>query len=139
MTVASGLEGLPAWNALSDHARVMADQPMRALFAAEPVRFGHFSRRLGPLLVDYSKHRVSAETMTLLTALARARDVEGGRAAMFAGRKINVTEDRAVLHVALRNLSDRAMAVDGHNVMPEVRAVRARLKSFSEAVRSGAR
>ncbi|TAL00553.1 MAG: glucose-6-phosphate isomerase [Rhodospirillaceae bacterium] len=133
------LTRLPAWTALADHAHVMADRPMRALFAAEPKRFDNFSRRLGPLLVDYSKHRITAETMTLLMALARARDVEGGRAAMFAGQRINVTENRAVLHVALRNLSDRAMAVDGQDVMPDVRAVRARLKSFSEAVRSGAR
>jgi glucose-6-phosphate isomerase len=115
----------------------MADTPMRALFAAAPDRFRHYARRLGPLLIDFSKHRVTAETLSLLTTLAQARDVEGRRAAMFAGEHINATENRAVFHVALRNLTDRAMAVDGRDVMPDVRATRERLKSFAAAVRGG--
>ena len=135
----TALSSLPAWTALSDNARVMADTPMRALFAADPQRFAKFSRRIGPLLIDYSKHRATAETMTLLTALARAREVEAGRAAMFAGDHLNTTEDRAVLHVALRNLGDRAMKVDGRDVMPEVRETRARLKTFADEVRGGKR
>ena len=133
------LTSLPAWVALTDEARVMADTPMRALFAAAPERFSAFSRRLGPLLVDYSKHRITATTLELLIGLAKARDVEGGRAAMFAGKHINTTEDRAVFHVAMRNMSDRAMTVDGRDVMPDVRATRKRLKDFSDAVRNGTR
>jgi len=135
----SALTSLPAWNALTDHQRAMADRPMRALFVEDKHRFQHLSRRLGPLLVDYSKNRINRETMNLLMALAHGRGVEAGRAAMFAGHKINVTENRAVLHVALRNLSDRAMQVDGKDVMPEVRDVRARMKAFSESVRNGTR
>jgi glucose-6-phosphate isomerase len=134
-----GLADSPVWTALTDHARVMTDRPMRALFVEDANRFAHFSRRLGPLLVDYSKHRINSETLPLLMALAQARDIEGGRAAMFAGQKINVTEDRAVLHTALRNLSTRAVTVDGKDVMPDVRDVRTKLKAFSEAVRGGAR
>ena len=139
MMTTDALTSLPSWTALCNHARAMTDRPMRALFAADPKRFEHFSRRLGPMLMDYSKHRITDETMALLMTLARARNVEGGRAAMFAGERINVTENRAVLHVALRNLSDRSMVTDGKDVMPDVRAVRARLKSYAEAVRSGAR
>ena len=133
------LKDTPAWLALADHAKVMADTPIMALFAADPDRFSRFSRRLGPMLVDYSKHRIGEHTLPLLLALARQRDVEGGRAAMLAGAHINTTEDRAVFHVALRNLSQRPMAVDGHDVMPEVRTVRARLKAYSEEVRNGVR
>ncbi len=133
------LTTLPAWTALGDHARTMADTPMRALFAADPQRFAKFSRRLGPLLIDYSKHRATAETLALLLKLAEAREVEKGRAAMFAGAHINTTENRAVLHVALRNLGGRAMKVDGVDVMPEVRETRARLKAFADDVRNGTR
>ena len=132
------LASLPAWIALEDHAHVMRDQPMRALFAADPSRFERFSRRIGPLLIDYSKHRITEETMSLLITLAHARNVERSRAAMFAGKKINVTENRAVLHVALRNLRGRRMKMDGADFMPDVRDVRDRLRTFSEAVRGGA-
>ncbi len=110
---------------------------MRAMFAEDPERFARFSRKLGSLLIDFSKHRITTETLALLTKLAHVRDLEQHRAAMFAGERINTTENRAVFHVALRNLSDRPMAVDGQDVMPEIRATRARLKAFSEAVRSG--
>lgn len=129
---------LPAWQALETHAAVMRDAHLRDLFAVDPDRFGRLSFSLGPLFADYSKCRVTPETVGLLLELARARNVEGARAAMFAGEPINSTEKRAVLHVALRNRAERAMNVNGHDVMADVCAARARMKSFSEAVRSGA-
>jgi glucose-6-phosphate isomerase len=128
----------PAWWALQAHREAMRPLTLRALFAADPDRFARFSFTFGPLLVDYSKNRITAETMGLLTELAAARGLEAARAAMFAGGRINTTENRAVLHVALRNRDARPMTIDGADVMPEVRAVRARLKAFSERVRSGA-
>ena len=131
------LTTLPAWQALAAHAGVLGDVHLRDLFAEDPDRFQRFSFALGPLLADYSKNRVTAETMGLLMELARARNVEAGRAAMFAGERINTTENRAVLHVALRNRAARAMTVDGVDVMAEVRATRARMNAFAESVRSG--
>src|SRR5690242_21835335 len=124
------LTSLPAWKALARHAKTVGDKHLRSLFAADKNRFAKFSLREGPLLLDYSKNRITAATMKLLVDLARARDVEGGRAAMFAGEKINNTEQRAVLHVALRNRPGRPMLVDGVDVMPEVTDTLARLKTF---------
>lgn len=131
------LKALPAWQALQAHAAAVGAQHMRDLFAADPDRFARLSFSFGPIRADYSKNRITPETIGLLTELARARGVEAGRAAMFAGERINTTENRAVLHVALRNREERAMTVDGVDVMPDVRATRARLKAFSEGVRSG--
>jgi glucose-6-phosphate isomerase len=111
---------------------------MRTLFAEDPDRFSRFSFTFGPLLLDYSKNRITAETMALLAQLAAARHLEAARSAMFAGSRINTTENRAVLHVALRNRAARPMAIDGVDVMPEVRGVRERLKAFADGVRSGA-
>src|SRR5262249_3470359 len=131
------LTTLPAWQALTAHAAALGDVHLRDLFATDPDRFARFSFTLGPLLVDYAKNRFTGETMGLLMALARGRGLEEGRAAMFAGAHINATEDRAALHVALRNRADRPMAVDGSDVMPDVRAVRARVFAFAELIRSG--
>ena len=132
------LTALPAWTALEAHASTLRDVPLRMLFADDPDRFTRLSFTFGPLLVDYAKNRITTETMGLLTELAAVRNVESGRAAMFAGERINRTENRAVLHVALRNRDDgRPMTFDGADVMPEVRGVRGRLKAFSEKVRSG--
>ena len=111
---------------------------MRALFAADPQRFARMSREACGLFVDWSKHRATDETIALLLALARQADVEGWRDRMFAGEKINVTEGRAVLHVALRNRGNRPILVDGKDVMPEVGAVLAQLRDFTERVRGGA-
>src|SRR5258708_38481062 len=111
---------------------------MCELFAKAPERFARFSLRLGDLLLDYSKNRVTDETMTLLRTLAREAGVEAMRDRMFAGEPINLTEGRAVLHVALRNRARRPIFVDGKDVMPDVEAALAHMKSFSEAVRSGA-
>ena len=127
-----------AWNDLKAHAQTMADVHMRDLFAADPKRFVSFSARVGDMLLDYSKNRITAETRERLLELAHAADVEGWRDRMFAGEKINTTEDRAVLHVALRNRSGQAIRVDGEDVMPKVAAVLAQMRDFTERVRSGA-
>ncbi len=129
---------LPAWQALQKHQREMAGVHMRELFARDPQRFEHFSLRLGDILLDYSKNRITEDTMALLVDLARQTNVAGKIEAMFSGEKYNNTEKRAVLHVALRNRSNRPIFVDGVDVMPEVNRVLAHMRSFSEEVRSGA-
>ena len=132
------LSSLPSWQALTQHVATLKTLHMRDLFAADAGRFPRLSVRLDDLLLDYSKNRVTDETLRLLMQLARETGLEARRDAMFAGQRINVTENRAVLHVALRNRSDRPIAVDGVDVMPEVRGVLEQMKEFSEAVRSGA-
>ncbi|MBB4286928.1 glucose-6-phosphate isomerase [Roseospira goensis] len=127
----------PAWQALARHRDALANTTMRDLFAADPDRFARFSGRLGDLLVDYSKNRITAETMDLLCDLARETGVEARRDAMVAGEVINTTEGRAVLHVALRNRSDRPIRVDGEDVMPEVNRVLDQMRAFCAAVRDG--
>ncbi|CCG42602.1 glucose-6-phosphate isomerase [Magnetospirillum molischianum] len=129
---------LPAWQALTEKADPKALPSMRELFATDPDRFATFSLRLDDLLLDYSKNRIDRETRALLLDLARQAGVEAAREAMFGGEPINLTEHRSVLHVALRNRSDRPVRVGGTDVMPEIRAVLARMKTFSERVRSGA-
>ncbi len=133
----ASLPRTPEWQALAAHHRQAAALSMRELFAADPGRFAKFSLRLGDMLLDYSKNRVTEETMRLLLDLARAADVEGWRERMFKGEAINFTEGRAVLHVALRAPADQTFLVDGENVMPKVAAVRARMRAFTEAVRNG--
>ena len=131
------LRSLDAWKRLEQHRDTVADVPVRQLFADDPARFAHFSIRLDDLLVDYSKQHVTADTMAGLTDLARATGVEAARDRMFAGARINTTEDRAVLHVALRRSALGAVLVDGHDVMPDVRAARAHLSQFADDVRAG--
>ena len=133
----SALNKTPAWKSLERHYREIAPKNMRDLFAQDPHRFEKFSLRFSDILVDYSKNRITEETMSLLLALARQADIESWRKKMFEGEKINVTENRAVLHIALRNRSNRPITVDGKDVMPDVNAVLAHMRSFSEAVRSG--
>jgi glucose-6-phosphate isomerase len=128
----------PAWRALERHAEAMAAVHLRDLFAGDRDRFARFSLRLDDLLLDYAKNRVTSETLGLLFDLARAAALEDWRTRMFAGDRINVTENRAVLHVALRNRSNRPVVVDGRDVMAEVNAVLAKMREFSEQVRSGA-
>lgn len=132
-----GLVDLPAWQALQEHQLEMAEVHMRDLFAQDPQRFERFSLRNGVILFDYSKNRVTQETMRLLCNLAREANVGGKIEAMFSGEKYNNTEKRAVLHVALRNRSNRPIYVDGVDVMPEVNRVLAHMRAFSEEVRSG--
>jgi glucose-6-phosphate isomerase len=134
----SSLTDSPAWQALIRHQKEMADVHMRHLFANNPQRFERFSLRLGDILFDYSKNRITQETMSLLLALAHQGGLAVRIEAMFAGARINTTENRAVLHVALRNRSNRPILVEGHDVMPEVNRVLAQMRRFSEAVRSGA-
>src|SRR5215472_2424196 len=133
----SALVESPAWQALKKHHAQMREVHMRTLFAEDPTRFTRFSRKVGDLFVDYSKNRVNDETMKLLFALARQAKLEEWRDRMFAGDKINGTENRAVLHIALRNRSNRPIMVDGTDVMPEVNATLQHMKDFSEAIRSG--
>jgi glucose-6-phosphate isomerase len=124
-------------NPLMKHRERLADKPMRQLFAEDPSRFATLSASFGDLLLDYSKNRIDAKVMAALFQLAREVDVEGRRDRMWAGEHINVTEDRAVLHMALRYQGDDAVMVDGKDVMPEVRAVLAAMKTFSDQVRDG--
>jgi glucose-6-phosphate isomerase len=130
------LTELPQWRALEAHYAQVKDLRMRDQFASEPGRFDEFSLQLNDILFDFSKNRITGETLRLLLDLAAACDVEGWRARMFAGEPINHTERRAVLHTALRNQSDRPMAVDGVDVMPEVRSELARVKALAESVRT---
>ena len=111
---------------------------MRALFAEDSARFERFSLRLEDVLLDYAKNRITAETMRLLVALAEEADVAGWREKMFSGAKINNTEGRAVLHVALRAAKGERIVVDGNDVVPEVHKVLEQMRQFSDAVRSGA-
>ncbi len=136
--MASPLTSSPAWQALSKHHEAMKSVHMRDLFASDPGRFSRLSQDACGLFVDYSKHRVTDETMALLFTLAKQAEVERWRDRMFAGERINFTEERPVLHVALRNRGGRAIFVDGKDVMPDVRAVLAKMRDFSNRVRSGA-
>ncbi|MDG0803713.1 glucose-6-phosphate isomerase [Pectobacterium polaris] len=127
-----------AWQALQHHFDAMKDVQISELFAQDSDRFAHFSATFDDqMLVDYSKNRITAETMEKLHALARETDLSAAIKSMFAGEKINRTEDRAVLHVALRNRSNTPILVDGKDVMPEVNAVLAKMKDFSERVIGG--
>lgn len=133
----TALTSEPAWKALQAHAQTTAGRHLRDLFRTEPDRFRRFSAGLGDLLVDFSKQRLDGETLRLLLDLARAADLEGWRDRMFAGGKINSTENRAVLHTALRNRANRPVMVDGKDVMPDVNAVLAQMRDFAGRVRSG--
>ena len=131
------ITGSAAWNALQEHFATIASESMRDLFARDPARFEKFSVRFQDILLDFSKNRITQETFALLIKLAETADVKGWARRMFNGEKINTTEDRAVLHVALRNRSNRPIIVDGKDVMPEVNRVLAHMKQFSDAIRGG--
>jgi glucose-6-phosphate isomerase len=133
----SQLTDSPAWKALANHHASMREVHMRSLFEKDASRFARFSLSLGDLFVDYSKHRITDETLTLLFGLLAQAKVGEWRDRMFRGEKINGTENRAVLHTALRNRSGRPVLVDGQDVMPDVLAVLAKMRVFTEAVRSG--
>ena len=127
----------PAWQALSEHFQEIFPLQMRDMFAEDPKRFDKFSLKFNDFLLDYSKQRISEKTMTLLINLARQSDIEAWREKMFSGEKINFTENRAALHTALRNRSNKAVLVDGKDVMPEVNRVLAQIRTFSDSVRNG--
>lgn len=124
-------------NALLAHRKRLDDKPMRELFANDPARFTGFSVRADDIMLDYSKNRVDVEAMTALFDLARAAGVEDRRDAMWAGKAINSTEGRAVMHMALRFDGEEAVMVQGVDVMPDVREVLSRIKTFTEQVRDG--
>jgi glucose-6-phosphate isomerase len=131
------LQETASWKALEMHHREIADVHLRELFAADPARFERFSVELDGLLFDYSKNRVDEKTVALLLELARASGVAEAARSMFAGERLNWTEDRAVLHIALRNRSNEPIEVDGVDVMPGVNSVLKKMKGFAEAVRTG--
>jgi glucose-6-phosphate isomerase len=131
------LTELPEWQALQDHHDALAGAHLRTLFADDPGRGERLVATVGDVYLDYSKHRVTDETIRLLVALAEARGVRERAQAMFSGEHINTTEDRAVLHVALRAAQGQVIEVDGHDVVPEVHEVLRRMRSFADRVRSG--
>jgi glucose-6-phosphate isomerase len=133
----SKLAETAAWKALEAHYATMKDVTMKDLFAADSERFHKFSMNFEDLLLDYSKNRITQETMDLLYKLAEQQNVKGKAQAMFRGEKINSTEGRAVLHVALRNRSPTPSLVDGVDVMPDVRETLNRIQAFTENVRNG--
>ena len=129
---------LAAWKALESHRAELGATHMRDLFAADPGRFDKFHLRFDQILLDFSKNIVTDKTIGLLRDLAREAGVPEMAKRMFAGEKINTTEQRAVLHVALRNRANTPIVVDGKDVMPDVNAVLAHMKRFCHEVRSGA-
>ncbi|MGW7369253.1 glucose-6-phosphate isomerase [Streptomyces sp. NPDC054841] len=131
------LNRTPEWAALGKHREQLADTHLRELFAADADRGSRYTLQVGDLHLDYSKHLVTDETLALLRELAAATDVTGLRDAMFRGEKINVTEQRAVLHTALRAPRDAVIEVDGEDVVPGVHAVLDKMSAFSERIRSG--
>jgi glucose-6-phosphate isomerase len=127
-----------SWKALEEHYQKVRDLHLRTLFADDPGRGEHFALEAAGIYLDYSKNRITGETLRLLLALAEDSGLRERIEAMFRGDKINVTENRAVLHVALRAPKEEAIFVDGENVVPEVHAVLDKMADFSDRVRSGA-
>lgn len=132
-----GLTDLPAWKRLAEHFGKIEDTHLRTLFAEDPQRGQRFVAEDIGLYLDYSKNRITDETLKLLLDLAHASGLAERRDAMFRGEKINITEQRAVLHVALRAPKDQSIVVDGENVVPGVHEVLDRMAVFSNRVRSG--
>jgi glucose-6-phosphate isomerase len=132
------LTARPAWKALEAHAGTIRKLHLRTLFAEDPARGERLTAEAAGLFLDYSKNRISDETLALLVRLAEESGLRGKIDAMFRGEKINVTENRAVLHVALRAPKGSSIAVDGRNVVPDVHAVLDRMSAFCDRVRSGA-
>ncbi|MFG2315555.1 glucose-6-phosphate isomerase [Streptomyces tendae] len=138
MSDTTKLNQRPEWTALADHRKGALPRPdLRELFDEDPGRAERYVVRVGDLRIDYSKHLVTDETLALLQELAAATDVFGLRDAMFRGERINITEDRAVLHTALRAPRDAVIEVDGENVVPKVHAVLDKMAGFADRVRSG--
>lgn len=133
----TSLTQYPVWNKLCEHQKNVLPLHMRDIFAEDPQRFEKYSLKFKDILLDYSKHRITDETLPLLFQLAREANIEKWRDMMFAGEKINITENRAVLHTALRNRANTPVHVDGKDVMPDVNKVLQQMRVFSEKVRSG--
>src|ERR1044071_369635 len=126
-----------AWKALTAHYKAVSKLHLRQLFADDPKRGQRMAVEAVGLYLDYSKNRITDETLTLLRELAEESGLRDRIAAMFSGEKINITEKRAVLHTALRAPKNATIQVDGKNVVPEVHAVLDRMADFSDRVRSG--
>ncbi|MBO6493980.1 MAG: glucose-6-phosphate isomerase [Roseivirga sp.] len=126
-----------AWKELSEHAEKMKQVHMKDLFQSDDKRFEKYSLRFNDTLVDYSKNIITEETIELLLKLATECGVKEAVKAMFSGEKINQTEDRSVLHIALRNMGDEPIMVDGEDVMPDVKAALAKMKTFADKVTAG--
>jgi len=133
----SQLTSSPEWLALKEHQKHVAKLHLRDLFAAEPNRFTQYSTQFDDLLFDYSKNRITEETLPLLFNLANSIDLKSLIDDMFSGKKINKTENRAVLHTALRNRSNQPVLVDGADVMPQINAALLKMRTFCEKVHSG--
>ncbi|KWX57313.1 glucose-6-phosphate isomerase [Mycobacterium sp. NAZ190054] len=133
----SDITGTPAWQALSRHHDEIATKDLRGLFADDPARGTELALTVGDLYVDYSKHRVTRETLRLLVDLAHAAGLPAKRDAMFSGVHINTSEDRAVLHTALRLPRDASLTVDGQDVVGDVHQVLDRMGDFTDRLRSG--
>jgi glucose-6-phosphate isomerase len=131
------IDQTPEWRALERHREGLGGVHLRELFAADPGRGERMTCDAADLYLDWSKNRVTDETVRLLVALAERAGLRGRIEAMFAGERINVTEDRPVLHVALRAPAGSSIRVDGHDVVPEVHAVLAKMRAFAEEVRAG--
>ncbi len=132
------LSGRPAWKALEAHHQKIQGMELKQLFASDPERGDRFTLEAAGLFLDYSKNRITDETVKLLVQLAEESGLRARIDAMFGGEKINITENRAVLHVALRAPKDEAIFVDGENVVPGVHAVLDKMAAFADRVRSGA-
>ena len=127
----------PAWAALGRHRDEIAAKTLREFFAEDPDRGRELTLTVGDLYIDYSKHRVTRQTLALLVDLARAAGLEQRRDAMLAGEHINTSEDRAVLHTALRLPRDAALVVDGQNAVADVHAVLDAMGDFTDRLRTG--
>src|SRR5271155_1040722 len=127
----------PAWKALKAHYDGIRDMHLRKLFADDPKRGEQMTAAAAGIYLDYSKNRITAETLKLLLDLAEAVGLRARIDAMFRGEKINVSEQRAVLHVALRAPKGASILVDGENVVPQVHAVLDRMAAFADRVRGG--
>ena len=126
-----------AWKSLAEHSKQIKKLHLRKLFAEDAKRGERFTAEAAGLFLDYSKNRITQETLRLLLQLARESNLRARRDAMFSGERINITENRAVLHVALRAPRDAAIMVDGRNVVPEVHAVLDKMEAFSKRIRAG--
>ena len=131
------LTNSPTWQALLEHKKHTENIQMRDLFTQDKSRFENFHLKFNEILLDYSKNRVTKETMSLLMDLANQSDLKNWTEKMFSGEKINHTEGRSVLHTALRNRNGHPVYVDGHDVMPEVKAELDKMRQYSDAIRSG--
>ena len=131
------IDETPQWAALQTHRAEQANVHLRDLFRDDPSRGERLSLEAGDLFLDYSKHLVTDETLGLLQALAERAGLRQQIDAMFRGDRINITENRPVLHVALRAPRDAVIEVDGHDVVPDVHEVLDRMSAFSDRVRSG--